>query len=556
MHKRKPLPSQVENCRKRFERIHLHTAAVPTPAVPIPESGSPTGADAAEGESATAEPSSAAEKKESESSDETGEAKCAAAAMSAKDVEMKDTECNYEMSDVPSGLAAAADPVRYQTSDGKRRRVAARIDEAVEYAMDSGDVGMIMAVQEAIDLEEGEQEEPDEIWNGKEWIDPRLVREGRLDELKRLKHFDVYEVVDASEATGQIVDAKWVNRQKRSVVRSRIVARQFATKSLEHLFVGTLDATVLGAILSKLATDKDKVLLVADITSAYYQAPVVIDQYVRPPTDQRDKGKLWKLKRAMPCLRIASRSWQDHYASVVEEVLGQRRSLVDSCAFAQQEDGTISAIWSDDLVGSGYRANMEVMKEKLHEALECNTGELVGVDAALAKEATFTKRTIRCVPDAGWELEADTKHVKTLLQWFECEDARGSPVPGSKDARRPLEHETVVDGTTTVLDQEERAEYRKHVGLLQYITNVRFDLKYAVKEVIRDAARPTVVSRRMVKKIVRYLKSVPRAVLCFGWSERGDTVVVTVDADHAGCSETRRSTSSGVIQVNDHVLSE
>ena len=60
----------------------------------------------------------------------------------------------------------------------------------------------------------------------------------------------------------------------------------------------------------------------------------------------------------------------------------------------------------------------------------------------------------------------------------------------------------------------------------------------------------------MVKKIVRYLRSVPRAVLCFGWSERGDTVVVTVDADHAGCSETPRSTSSGVIQVNDHVLSE
>ena len=32
--------------------------------------------------------------------------------------------------------------------------------------------------------------------------------------------------------------------------------------------------------------------------------------------------------------------------------------------------------------------------------------------------------------------------------------------------------------------------------------------------------------------------------------------MVSVDADHAGCSETRRSTSCGVIQVNDHVLSE
>ena len=35
------------------------------------------------------------------------------------------------------------------------------------------------------------------------------------------------------EATGQIVDAKWVDRQKGSVVRSRIVARQFVPKSIE-----------------------------------------------------------------------------------------------------------------------------------------------------------------------------------------------------------------------------------------------------------------------------------------------------------------------------------
>ena len=64
------------------------------------------------------------------------------------------------------------------------------------------------------------------------------------------------------------------------------------------------------------------------------------------------------------------------------------------------------------------------------------------------------------------------------------------------------------------------------------------------------------VSRRMVKRTVRYLKSFLRAVLCFGWCERSGTLVVTVDADHAGCSETRRSTSSGVIQVNVHVLGE
>ena len=88
--------------------------------------------------------------------------------------------------------------------------------------MDSGRVGMIMAVQEAIESDEGEQEEPHEIWGRKEWLDLRLVKEGRLDELRRLKHFDVYEVVDECEA-------KWVDRQRGDKVRSRIVARQFAT---------------------------------------------------------------------------------------------------------------------------------------------------------------------------------------------------------------------------------------------------------------------------------------------------------------------------------------
>ena len=201
--------------------------------------------------------------------------------------------------------------------------------------------------------------------------------------------------------------------------------------------------------------------------------------------------------------------------------------------------------WGDDLIGSVYRANMEAMREKLHEALECNTGEIVGVDADLAKVATFTKRTIRCIPDAGWLLEADTKHVKTLLQLFECEDAPGSPVPGSKGARRPLENEMNADGVIIELDQWERAECRKHVGLLQFVANDRLDLTYAVKEVRRDAARPTMARRRMVKRTVRYFKSLPRAVLCFGWCERSGTLVVTADADHAGHSESRRSTSSG-----------
>ena len=85
-----------------------------------------------------------------------------------------------------------------------------------------------------------------------------------------------------------------------------------------------------------------------------------------------------------------------------------------------------------------------------------------------------------------------------------------SPLRGLQahvDARRPLENEMNAEAVTIELDQWERAEYRKHVGLSQYVVNDSFDLKYAVKEVRRDAARPTMVSLRMVKRIVRFLTS-------------------------------------------------
>ena len=146
-----------ENSRMSLEIIYLHTAAMPTTAAPIPESETPTCADAADEEAVTAVPSSAAEKRKSESDDETVETKRTAVEMSAKDVEMNNTECKDEVT---------ADPVRYQASEGKRRRVAARIEESVEHALGCGDVDLIAAVQEAIESEKDEQEEPDEIWGG------------------------------------------------------------------------------------------------------------------------------------------------------------------------------------------------------------------------------------------------------------------------------------------------------------------------------------------------------------------------------------------------------
>ena len=225
-----------ESCRKRFDRIHFHTADAPsvTPVLAPDEvleaSEAPAGADTseapagavAEEEGGAGPSSSSSGVKRRDDDNGSGDSRSVKrATTTAEDTEMESAQRKRkdQALDSPPGLesaagasAAAADPAGHRSSD-KRRRVAARIEEAVEGAMQTGDVGMIMAVQEAIEPDEGEQDEPDEIWGGKEWLDPRLVKEGRLDELRRPKHFDVYEVVDDGVATGHVVDGGLIGRK-------------------------------------------------------------------------------------------------------------------------------------------------------------------------------------------------------------------------------------------------------------------------------------------------------------------------------------------------------
>ena len=469
------------------------------------------------------------------------------------------TELRGEKRDVrePPGLerqTAAPSPASPVTP-AERKKARTVVEDAMQSALASGagssDITMIETLEAHIDDGDDQMAQSADVP-----LDPNEIEAARADEMKRLAHFDVYDEVAETEAVGKVIDAKWVDRQKGKGVRSRIVARQFATTPQADLFAGTPDVTMLRAVLSNLASDRRKVLLIADVTSAYYQAPADTVEFVRPPPDVRKPGKLWRTKKAMPGLRSSAVSWQDHYAHLMEDEFGQTRSLIDSCGFADHTREIVSAIWGDDLIASGWRSDMADMGDNLHEHLECNVCQLVGADPDLGKEARFTKRVIRCVPGTGWEYEADVEHVKRLIAWYGCEDARGGATPGTKDMRKPTADELDADGNVVKLSAAGKAEYCTTVGLMQYISNDRYDIKFAVKELKRDAAEPTEVNQRMAKRLVRYLRAVPRYITVFRWAPRAGALIVTVDADHAGDEQTRKSTSSGLVELNGHVLAD
>ena len=104
------------------------------------------------------------------------------------------------------------------------------------------------------------------------------------------------------------------------------------------------------------------------------------------------------------------------------------------------------------------------------------------------------------------------------------------------------------------LGTEEGTAYRAIVARANYLAQDRVDLGYPVKELCRRMSKPTGSDWESLKRLGRYLIDKTRAVIGFPYQERPETIEVYVDTDHAGCLETRKSTSGGIIMHGCHCI--
>nr|GEV09691.1 retrovirus-related Pol polyprotein from transposon TNT 1-94 [Tanacetum cinerariifolium] len=86
------------------------------------------------------------------------------------------------------------------------------------------------------------------------------------------------------------------------------------------------------------------------------------------------------------------------------------------------------------------------------------------------------------------------------------------------------------------------SHYRGMIGTLIYLTASRPYLQFAICMYARYQARPTEKHLHAVKRIFQYLKGIVNRGL---WYLKDSSIALTtfVDVDHAGCQDTRRSTS-------------
>ncbi|GKE34472.1 hypothetical protein Tco_1453794 [Tanacetum coccineum] len=98
----------------------------------------------------------------------------------------------------------------------------------------------------------------------------------------------------------------------------------------------------------------------------------------------------------------------------------------------------------------------------------------------------------------------------------------------------------------------DQTDYRSKIRSLMYLTSSRPDIVQAVCYCARYQPRPTKKHLKEVKRIFQYLRGTINMGL---WYLSGFELTAFLDSEHAGCLDTRKSTSGGIQFLGDKLVS-
>ena len=162
-------------------------------------------------------------------------------------------------------------------------------------------------------------------------------------------------------------------------------------------------------------------------------------------------------------------------------------------------------------------------------------------------EATVLNRCV-VYNGSGLTWEADPRHAELAVAELGLQAARPQTSPGGAKPSTPLDHEELE------LDGQEA--YHSVSARLANLSADRPDIAFACKECSRAVGKATRAELTRLKSVGRYLLHTPRAVWEFPLQTEETVVKIDglSDADAAGCTKTRHSTSGGCVRVGQHTL--
>ncbi|GJS70473.1 retrovirus-related pol polyprotein from transposon TNT 1-94 [Tanacetum coccineum] len=324
----------------------------------------------------------------------------------------------------------------------------------------------------------------------------------------------VWELVPRPDKV-MVVTLKWIYKVKLDELggilknKARLVARGYHQEEgidFEESFspVARLEAI---RIFLAFAAHMNMVVYQMDVKTAFLDGNLREEVYVSQPdgfVDPDNLNHVYKLKKALYGLKRAPRAWYDMLSSFL---LSQdfSKGSVDPTLFICREgkELLLVQIYVDDII------------------FAASTPELCDL---------FAKIIQKC--------------LESLMKYdFDSCDLVDTPMVEKSKLDEDKEGKAV-----------DPSHYRGMIGTLLYLTASRPDLQFAICMCARYQARPTKKHLNAVKRIFRYLKGTVHRGL---WYLKDSLIALTTfaDADHAGCQDTRRSTSGSMQLLGDRLVS-
>ena len=409
-------------------------------------------------------------------------------------------------------------------------------------------------------------------------LPPQLVHEARVRELEYLQRRKVYEystVAEALRLTGkQPLNLKWIDSNKGGKttmnIRARLVATEVRKRGVDSIFCATPPLESLRALVAQLTSecpdgqaDPWRVAL-GDVSRAHFYADAVRDVFIRlPREDPRSSmpGACGKLGKTMYGTLDAGAQWSLHYTRILLAA-GFQQGTASPCHFFHPTRMIWLIVHGDDFFTVSKADGLEYVRTTLEKEYEMKW-ETAGPAPDDAKQLRVLGRILTFHP-WGVSLEGDPALVEAAVDKLGLNSAKGISSPGVSPEsivsaceirmRRMVADPmklTLVPGELEEDGEElsgnELRQYQSSAALINYISLDRPDLMFSAKECMRAMARPHARHLIMVKRIARYLKTAPRWWARYAWEALPSTVDVYIDADHAGCVRTRRSTVGGAL---------
>ena len=197
----------------------------------------------------------------------------------------------------------------------------------------------------------------------------------------------------------------------------------------------------------------------------------------------------------------------------------------------------------DDFIVAGDGDDLDWLSQKLNEKLELVQKARLG--PGYDCEATVLNR---CVTYSDSGLTSDTRRAELAVAELGLQAGRPQTSPGGAKPSAPLDHEEP--------EPDGQQAYHCVSARLADLASDRPDIAAACKECSRAVGKATRADLTRVKRIGRNQHNTPRPAWEFPLQQEESIMMIDglSDADAAGCSKTRRSTSGGCLRVGQHTL--